>query len=184
MKTLIVTTALSFLACIAQAQDDPHAGHHAETVQKAAQPGFLGVAMGEENGKVILRHVEPGSPADKAGLKTGDVIVKAGDTAVEGDQSRVVEAVKSRSAGETLEIHCQRGDKEVTVSAELGARPGQTADDQDNTLLRGVRPNIVQSIRAYRIQDLQTAAQAMGNHFLYANLATAQSKQDVLSLLR
>ncbi|QNP47380.1 barstar family protein [Diaphorobacter aerolatus] len=55
--------------------------------------------------------------------------------------------------------------------------------DQDSTLLRGVRPNIVQSIRAYRIQDLQTAAQAMGNHFLYANLAHAQSKQDILDLI-
>lgn len=55
--------------------------------------------------------------------------------------------------------------------------------DQENTLLRGVRPNIVQSIRAYRIQDLQTAAQAMGNHFLYANLAHAQSKQDILDLI-
>ena len=55
--------------------------------------------------------------------------------------------------------------------------------DQDNTLLRGVRPNIVQSIRAYRIQDLQTAALAIGNHFLYANLAHAQSKQDILDLI-
>ncbi len=55
--------------------------------------------------------------------------------------------------------------------------------DQDATLLRGVRPNIVQSIRAYRIQDLQAAAQAMGNHFLYANLAHAQSKQDILDLI-
>ncbi len=55
--------------------------------------------------------------------------------------------------------------------------------DQDSTLLRGVRPNIVQSIRAYRIQDLQTAALAMGNHFLYANLAHAQSKQDILDLI-
>ncbi len=55
--------------------------------------------------------------------------------------------------------------------------------DQDNTLLRSVRPNIVQSIRAYRIQDLQTAAQALGNHFLYANLAHAQTKQDILDLI-
>ena len=55
--------------------------------------------------------------------------------------------------------------------------------DQENTLLRGVRPNIVQSIRAYRIQDLQTAALAMGNHCLYANLAHAQSKQDILDLI-
>jgi len=49
--------------------------------------------------------------------------------------------------------------------------------------LRGVRSNIVQSIRAFRVPDLQEAAQSMGHHFLYANLATAQSKQDVLDLI-
>ena len=49
--------------------------------------------------------------------------------------------------------------------------------------LRGVRPNIVQSIRAFRVPDLQAAAQALGHHFLYANLANAQSKQDVLDLI-
>jgi len=51
------------------------------------------------------------------------------------------------------------------------------------TPLRTVRTNIVQSIRAFRVQDLQEAAQALGHHFLYANLANAQSKQDVLDLI-
>jgi len=49
--------------------------------------------------------------------------------------------------------------------------------------LKGVRSNIVQSIRAYRVSDLQDAAQSLGHHFLYANLAEAQSKQDVLDLI-
>ena len=49
--------------------------------------------------------------------------------------------------------------------------------------LKGVRSNIVQSIRAYRVQDLQDAATALGHHFLYANLAQAQSKQDVLDMI-
>lgn len=52
-----------------------------------------------------------------------------------------------------------------------------------DTPLRNVRTNIVQSIRAFRVQDLQEAAQALGHHFLYANLANAQSKQDVLDLI-
>jgi len=51
------------------------------------------------------------------------------------------------------------------------------------TPLRNVRPNIVQSIRAYRIPDLQAAAEALGSHFLYANLAHAQTKADVFELL-
>ena len=49
--------------------------------------------------------------------------------------------------------------------------------------LRTVRTNIVQSIRAFRVPDLQEAAQALGHHFLYANLADAQTKQDVLDLI-
>ena len=46
-----------------------------------------------------------------------------------------------------------------------------------------MRSNIVQSIRAYRAVDLQETATALGQHFLYANLATAQSKQDVLDMI-
>lgn len=52
-----------------------------------------------------------------------------------------------------------------------------------DTPLRTVRTNIVQSIRAFRVQDLQEAAQGLGHHFLYANLAQAQTKQDVLDLI-
>jgi RNAse (barnase) inhibitor barstar len=57
------------------------------------------------------------------------------------------------------------------------------ASETPEATLKGVRPNIVQSIRAFRVQDLQDAARALGHHFLYANLATAQSKQDVLDLI-
>ena len=52
-----------------------------------------------------------------------------------------------------------------------------------DTPLRNVRTNIVQSIRAFRVSDLQEAAQGLGHHFLYANLSSAQSKQDVLDLI-
>ena len=47
-------------------------------------------------------------------------------------------------------------------------------------LLQTVRPNIVQSIRAFRVEDLMEAAQGADQHFLYANLTAAQSKQDAL----
>ena len=48
--------------------------------------------------------------------------------------------------------------------------------------LRTVKNNIVQSIRAFRVADLQDAAGQLGHHFLYANLSSAQSKQDILDL--
>jgi RNAse (barnase) inhibitor barstar len=46
--------------------------------------------------------------------------------------------------------------------------------------LQTVRPNIVQSIRAYSVAELMEAAEQSGQHFLYANVANAQSKQEVL----
>lgn len=49
--------------------------------------------------------------------------------------------------------------------------------------LRSVRTNIVQSIRAFRVPELQAAAQALGHHFLYANAGRAQNKQEVLDAL-
>jgi RNAse (barnase) inhibitor barstar len=55
--------------------------------------------------------------------------------------------------------------------------------ENPDTPIKGVRSNIVQSIRAFRVQDLQETATGLGHHFLYANLATAQSKQDVLDMI-
>jgi RNAse (barnase) inhibitor barstar len=49
--------------------------------------------------------------------------------------------------------------------------------------LQTVRPNIVQSIRAYRAQDLMQAAAQAGQHFLYVNLSAVQSKQEVLEAI-
>jgi RNAse (barnase) inhibitor barstar len=49
--------------------------------------------------------------------------------------------------------------------------------------LKNVRSNIVQSIRAFRVGDLQAAATTLGHHFLYTNLAKCLGKQDVLDTI-
>jgi len=59
----------------------------------------------------------------------------------------------------------------------------RTAQPPQEAPLRTVRSNIVQSIRAYHAHDLQIAAAQLGQHFLYASLAGAQTKQDVLDRL-
>lgn len=46
-----------------------------------------------------------------------------------------------------------------------------------------VSPNVVQSIRAFRVTDLQEEAARLGQHFLYAYCADATSKQQVLSVI-
>lgn len=50
-------------------------------------------------------------------------------------------------------------------------------------LLSNLPPQVVQSIRAFRVPDLQAAAQASGQHFLYANLAHIDTKAEALELI-
>lgn len=51
------------------------------------------------------------------------------------------------------------------------------------SLLMSVPPNLVQSIRAFRVVELQEEAARLGQHFLYAHPSTGVTKQQVLSLI-
>jgi RNAse (barnase) inhibitor barstar len=74
----------------------------------------------------------------------------------------------------------------ASLPRNVGSDPvdGLTAPAPDADLpLKRVRPNIVQAIRAFHVEELEAAASALGQHFLYANLSAAQNKQDVLDLI-
>jgi len=50
-------------------------------------------------------------------------------------------------------------------------------------LLANVPTNVVQSIRAFRVADLQAEAVKLGQHFLYACCTNATTKQQVLTTI-
>ncbi len=58
-----------------------------------------------------------------------------------------------------------------------------SSNEGSMSLFKTVRPNIVQSIRAFRVQDLADEAAQLGQHFLYAYCANAQSKQEVMETI-
>ncbi|MBT8609283.1 barstar family protein [Polynucleobacter paneuropaeus] len=74
----------------------------------------------------------------------------------------------------------QASGKKVTASwrAALAVR-----DAGPPAMLRSVRTNIVQSIRAFRTPDLAEAASELGQHFIYANCANAMTKGEVLEAI-
>jgi len=55
--------------------------------------------------------------------------------------------------------------------------------EADASLLQTVPPNMVQSIRAFRVTDLRDEAARLGQHFLYAYCAEALTKQQVLAAI-
>jgi RNAse (barnase) inhibitor barstar len=55
--------------------------------------------------------------------------------------------------------------------------------EEDMSLFKTVPANVVQSIRAFRVPDLQGEAARLGQHFLYAYCAEATTKQQVLGVI-
>ncbi|MBA5638159.1 barstar family protein [Duganella sp. LX20W] len=51
------------------------------------------------------------------------------------------------------------------------------------SLLMTVPPNLVQSIRAFRVLELQDEAVRLGQHFLYAHCLAGQTKQQVCGII-
>ncbi|HAT32250.1 MAG TPA: barnase inhibitor [Janthinobacterium sp.] len=51
------------------------------------------------------------------------------------------------------------------------------------SLLITVPPNLVQSIRAFRVTELQDEAVHLGQHFLYAHCLAGVTKQQVLAII-
>ena len=70
---------------------------------------------------VRLSGVRPGSPADSAGLKAGDVIVEFGGRPI-GDLYQYTDALYAHQPGEVVEIVVLRGGERVVVKARLGKR--------------------------------------------------------------
>jgi RNAse (barnase) inhibitor barstar len=60
---------------------------------------------------------------------------------------------------------------------------GALSNEGGMSLFSTVPPNIVQSIRAFRVQDLHDEALRLEQHFLYAFCANAQTKQEVLETI-
>jgi serine protease Do len=73
----------------------------------------------EERDGLLVRVVEEGSPADRAGLRTGDLLVEAGGRAVT-DADELYEALDQVPADGSLELRVVRGSDELTVTVRFG----------------------------------------------------------------
>lgn len=84
-----------------------------ETRRKLNQDTTLEVPLMRDRGVAIVQIV-PGSPADRAGLRRGDVLLQVGETPVDS-VARVQDRVDASQIGEPLSIQVLRGDRPLSL---------------------------------------------------------------------
>ena len=85
---------------------------------------YLGVTLDFENAGqgVGIQDVAPNSPASKAGVQPGDVIVKIGDNDVANAQD-LPGILRQRKPGDEVEVVVKRADKDITLKVKLSGPP-------------------------------------------------------------
>jgi membrane-associated protease RseP (regulator of RpoE activity) len=105
----------------ARADDTPWLGVTLQELNDGLRDG-----MGYDGDGVLVNQVLTDSPADRAGLRSGDVIVRFnGRTATSPDQ--LTQLVRDSRVGQNVSITVMRNGDRRTLSAHLASRP----DDQD-----------------------------------------------------
>jgi carboxyl-terminal processing protease len=89
--------------------------------------GSIGVQVKIEDGKIVVVEPLKGSPAEKAGIKPDDVIVKVNDfkvkdTVEQEDLEATVKEIVKHKPGTKIKLGIKRGDKDMTIEVTVGKR--------------------------------------------------------------
>ncbi len=95
-----------------------------DTDTASSQP-YLGVFLeSSESGEgVLISAVEPGSPAEQAGLREGDVILEVNGRPVD-DAATLVHLIRELRPGDQVPVVYQRSGEQYTTTAILAENPG------------------------------------------------------------
>lgn len=89
------------------------------------QGAFMGIRFSQENDGLKIDEVVRGGPAEKAGVKTGDVLVGLNDMDVRDHQSLMPMLVEYKP-GETITLKVRRGTEYHALPVTLGRRDGKS----------------------------------------------------------
>jgi serine protease Do len=123
-------------------------------IQPVSEDMAKSLKMRDSKG-AIVSEVTPGSPAEKAGMKPGDVVLAADDRPVQdnGDLSRYI---STRPPGTNVKLKVFRDGAEKTISVTLGTVPDENEEGEESSrgggraqlgmTLRNLTPEIAQRL--------------------------------------
>lgn len=97
-----------------------------ETMKAGRRPEgsrpWIGITTHEARGRLIIANVQPGSPAESAGLRRGDVVRSVGGAEVDSLADFYSNLWKSGPSGTTITLGIDRGGERVDVAVRSGDR--------------------------------------------------------------
>ncbi|HXV76007.1 MAG TPA: PDZ domain-containing protein, partial [Candidatus Polarisedimenticolaceae bacterium] len=139
----------------AAAQEVVIAGSESESpsvffVDSRGSSPYLGVQLEEETdwheGGARVTAVVGDSPAERAGLREGDIIVEFGGKTIRGPVA-LTNAIHEKEAGDTVELKIVRDGKKQSLDAELGERGAAVGYSYAPGALEWVAPEIDEELR-------------------------------------
>ena len=155
------------------ASDDPEANAEMAAELAGAKGPYLGVDVREETksneGGALVESVVDGSPADKAGLKEGDVIVGFSGDVIRGP-ARLTEKIRGTKPGEKVSLDVRRDGKPVKLQVEMGERPKMTVwswkGRSDSPLTDEQQKSLEDSLR--QLDDKMPEMKSLGKMKIYS----------------
>lgn len=147
------------------AKPDPLAG--IDVPSPSETPGWLGVGLrdveGEEATKAGIegraarvKHVFRGSPAEKAGVLRGDIVLEVAGAKLKAGTPEMIARVKSHSKGETLKLLLRRDGDDLAYEVSLGDVPDRKSMLEDEWLNRPLPALPLESLTTTKALDLGT----------------------------
>jgi membrane-associated protease RseP (regulator of RpoE activity) len=95
---------------------------------------------------VLVAEIEKDGPAEKAGLRVGDIVTKADGSWVEGSMD-LTRAVRDKEKDEKIDLEIVRGGKTQKLTVAVGERPGREREIEMGDLGREIGRDIGKDIR-------------------------------------
>jgi len=177
------------------------------TEQKMVSRGWMGVAIQnvteqlaeyygiKETIGVYVAKVYEGDPADKAGIKTGDVIFMINDKKIDSSRDLTLTIARS-SVGEKVNVTLMRDGKERMVKVKLGKRPdpdseiSHTNDGYDlfGFRLKQMNSDIAQrlgypeDIKGLVVIDMESGSQAVATSVRHGDLLMEVNRHKIADI--
>lgn len=177
------------------------------TDNKAVSRGWMGVAIqdiSEELAKyynikekkgVYVAKVYEGDPAQKAGIKAGDIILKINDKRIQSSRDLSLTVARS-GVGEKIRVLLVRDGKEKTVRVKLAKRPDgdpeamETESEYDifGFKMKSITPEMAgkmgypENIKGLIVLEAESGSQAAASHVRHGDLLMEINHHKITSL--